>query len=344
MYFYRMKIAINNDSYSYSKRWEEYCKENNIPYKMVDCYDTDLVEQIKDCDVFMWHHHHANYKDVNFAKQLLFSLEQSGKKVFPNFKSAWHFDDKLGQKYLFEANDIKSAKSYAFYDKDSALSWANETSYPKIFKLRGGASSANVSMVSSKKEANKLINKAFGKGFPLFNAWQIFKDTLKLYKQKKAKLSELEFYLKRTLFPNKYSFSLLPTQKGYVLFQDYIPNDGFDYRVQITGKKAICMLRYARDNDFRASGGHQNKFDKSLIKKDVIDFAFEIYRKLDLQTCALDIVRDKNTNELYLIECSYCYGIGDDEFKYGYWDDKGVWYNEKFDSRDWMIEEVISKL
>lgn len=336
-----MKIAINNDLYSYSKRWVEYCEKNNIPYKMVDCYASDIINQIGDCDVFMWHHHHANYKDVNFAKQLLFSLEQSGKRVFPDFKSAWHFDDKLGQKYLFEAHGIQSAKSYAFYDKKTALDWAEKTSYPKIFKLRGGASSSNVSMVSSKKEAFALIKKAFGKGFPLFNAWQVFKDTLKLYRQKKARLSELEFYLKRTLFPGKYNFRFLPRQKGYVFFQDFIPNNGFDYRVQITGKKAICMLRYARENDFRASGGHHNKFDKSLITKDVIDFAFSIYKKLDLQTCALDIVRHKETAELFLIECSYCYGIDDDEFEHGYWDEDGNWYKEKFDSRDWMIEAIL---
>ena len=76
-----MKIAFHNTG-GFTPRWIEYCEKNNIQYKKVNAYDTDIVEQLKDCDAFMWHHHQSNYKDVLFAKQLLFSLEQ-GKLYFP---------------------------------------------------------------------------------------------------------------------------------------------------------------------------------------------------------------------------------------------------------------------
>lgn len=78
-----MKIAIHHTEGSFSDRWIEYCRKQDIPYKIVDAYDTDIVEQVRDCDIFMWHHSHGNYKDVLFAKQLLYSLQKSGKKVFP---------------------------------------------------------------------------------------------------------------------------------------------------------------------------------------------------------------------------------------------------------------------
>lgn len=326
---------------SYSKRWVAYCKEKNINFKLVNCYDNDIIHQLDDCNAIMWHHDHANYKDVLVAKQLLFSLQQSGLKTFPDFNSGWHFDDKLGQKYLFESHSINAAKSFAFYERKKAKQWLRQTTFPKVFKLRGGASSSNVKLVHTKKEALTLVKKAFNNGFPLFNTFSVFKDVYKLYRQNKASYNDAKYFFKVSLFPKKGKYHLLPRQKGYVYFQEFIPNDGFDYRVQITGKYAICMVRYARKDDFRASGGHNNKFDKSLITKDVIAFAFSIYKKLKLQSCALDIVRHKQTKQLYVIETSYCYGIGKDEFDYGYWDEDGNWYNEKFDSRDWMVDVML---
>src|SRR5690606_21537992 len=120
-----------------------YCKENNISYKIVDVYKSDIISQLEDCTGLMWHFHQGNPKDILFAKQLIFSLQQAGKKVFPDFNTAWHFDDKVGQKYLFESLKIPHVPSFVFYDKREALEWASSTNYPLVFKLRGGAGSAN---------------------------------------------------------------------------------------------------------------------------------------------------------------------------------------------------------
>ena len=118
-----MKIGIHEDTadgkWSWSNTWISYCEQNGIAYKIVDAYKHNIIDQLSDCDIFLWHFHQENYKDVLFAKKLMYSLEHSGKKVYPNFKSCWHFDDKLGQKYLFEAmglagtnwNTICSSKS-----------------------------------------------------------------------------------------------------------------------------------------------------------------------------------------------------------------------------------------
>ena len=92
-----MKIGIHhrNSVGFFSERWIEYCEKNNISYKLVNAYSNDIVEQLSDCDAFMWHHSNYDYRDALFANKLLFSLQQSGKKVFPNFNTTWHFDDKV---------------------------------------------------------------------------------------------------------------------------------------------------------------------------------------------------------------------------------------------------------
>ena len=145
-------IAIhkNKSSDLFHFRWIDYCDKNNIPYKMVNCYDNDIIQQLKDCSVLMWHYHQASPTDIVMAKSLLFSLEQSGTKVFPDFNTAWHFDDKVAQKYLLEALEIDLVPTWVFYDKKTANDWIEKTSFPKVFKLKGGAGSQNVQLAKTK--------------------------------------------------------------------------------------------------------------------------------------------------------------------------------------------------
>jgi hypothetical protein len=107
-------IAIHSDNVGFHERWVAYCASNNIPFKRVDCYSSNLIDDLHDCDGLLWHHNHAYSKDQLVAKSILFSLEQAGKIVFPDFNTAWHFDDKVGQKFLMEAVGIQAAKSYVF--------------------------------------------------------------------------------------------------------------------------------------------------------------------------------------------------------------------------------------
>lgn len=334
-----MKIGIHNSNTAYSKRWLEYCQTNKIEYVIVNAYSDSIVSDLEGCDIFLWHHHHGLYRDVNMAKELLFSLEQAGVKVFPDFKTGWHFDDKLGQKYLFEANNIPAARAYAFYDKKSALKWVNTTTFPKIFKLRGGAGSANVKMVKTKYQAIKLVNKAFGKGFKAFDYFGLARDKFKLFLKGKASIRASVRYALMGLFPRRYESHLLPDHKGYIYFQEFIPNDGYDIRIEITGDKALALTRMTREGDFRASGSNNVVYDTDLLNKEVIEFAFNVADKLQLQSCALDIVRDNRDDKLYIIENSYCYGVDEDEFDHGYWTRDGVYHKDVvFNGIDWIIE------
>ncbi|MCB0743255.1 MAG: hypothetical protein KDC67_05080, partial [Ignavibacteriae bacterium] len=116
-----MKIAVHSSKWSFSEEWIEYCKEKGIDYKIVNCYASSIIQDIEDCDVLLFHHHHTHVKDFLFAKQLLFAVEQSGKKVFPNFNTNWHFDDKIGQKYLLESIKAPIVPTFVFYSKEEAI-------------------------------------------------------------------------------------------------------------------------------------------------------------------------------------------------------------------------------
>ena len=141
-----MRIAIHHRKGSFSEHWIAYCKEKDIDYMIVNAYDTDIIRQVSDCDAFMWHFHQGDYRDMQFAKAIILSLEAKGIRCFPNSRTCWHFDNKVWEKYLLEAVDAPLVPSYVFYTKEEALAWASKTTFPKVFKLKGGASASNVKL------------------------------------------------------------------------------------------------------------------------------------------------------------------------------------------------------
>ena len=159
----KLKIAIHYSTWSYSRDWIEYCRKNGIDFKIVNCNSSDVIEQVKDCDILMWHFHQALFQDSISARQVLYSIQQSGKRVFPDFYTAWHFDGKIGQKYLLEAIGAPHPETWVFYDRKEALEWAYMTEFPKVFKLRNGAGSRNVLLVKSRNKAINLIRKSFSR-------------------------------------------------------------------------------------------------------------------------------------------------------------------------------------
>lgn len=334
-----MKIAIHNTGFG--KRWIEYCQENKIDYKIVNAYDDNIISQLEDCDAFMWHFHHLSYKDALFAKQLLFSIQQSGKKGFPDFNSAWHFDDKVGQKYLLESIKAPFIPSYVFYTKQDALKWIEQASFPKVFKLRGGAGASNVKLVHTKREAKKIVKKAFGKGFKQSDSISDFKERWRKYKSGQSNFKDLVKGFVRIFIKDEYSKMHLP-EKGYVYFQEFIPDNKFDIRVVVVGDKAFALKRMTRKNDFRASGSGNIIYDKNQIDERCIKTSFEVNEKIKSQSIAFDYVFDKDNNPL-IVEISYGYSAPAYDICEGYWTRDLQWHEgTHFDFCGWMVENLIN--
>lgn len=332
-----MKIAIHNSKGSFSERWIPYCEKNNIDFKLVNCFDTNIMQQLEDCDALMWHFNHKGARESKFAKQLLFAVQHTGKKVFPNYNTAWHFDDKVAQKYLLEAIDAPLAPAYAFYTKKEALEWASNTDYPKVFKLRNGAGSDNVKLVNSFNGAKKLIRKSFGKGFKQYDAWGNLKERIRLFKAGKTSLWDVSKGVLRIFHTTQYD-RVTGKEMGYVYFQQFIPQNDFDIRVCVVGDKAFAIKRVVRKNDFRASGSGTILYDKEHFDDETIKLAFDVSEKLKDQCMAYDFVF-KDEKPL-IVEISYGFAKEGYDDCVGYWDKEMTWYPGKFNPYGWMVEDI----
>ena len=338
-----MKIAIHHRSGSYSDLWIKYCKANNISYKLVNCYQSDIIQQIEDCDGLMWHYNQNDYKGFLCARQITTSLEMAGKRVFPDSKTSWHFDDKVGQKYLLEAIKAPLVPSYIFYDKKEALKWCDSTSFPKVFKLRGGAGSENVKLVKTKSDGKKLVNKAFGSGFQLLGRDDLLKENIWKFKRDKTFASVLGVVKSfgRIFVPTELE-RYLGKNKGYIYFQDFIPDNHFDIRVYVMGNAAFGLKRLVRKNDFRASGSGLIEFEKEKINLECVKLAFELSQKLNTQCIAFDFIL--NGRQVLLVEISYA-SVQKTYLRCpGYWDKQLKWHEGSFNIEHIMLTNFLEQL
>lgn len=337
-----MKIAIHHQKDSFSDRWIAYCQKNGIEYKLVNAYSSDIIQQVEECDAFMWHFHHHDYRAMQMAKALVLSLEAKGVRCFPDSHTCWHFDNKAWQKYLLEAVGAPLVPSYVFYTEMEALTWANNTTFPKVFKLKGGAGASNVKLAHTQKEAERLIKQCFGRGFSQYRWQDHLKEEWRKYKEKKTTLINVlrPFYYAIKRYPTEFSH-YHQKEIGYAYFQDFIPNNTFDIRVCVVGERAFALKRMTRKGDFRASGSGTIVYDKHQIDERCVQMAFEVNRKLKTQSIAFDFVFD--TNHPLIVEISYGYAVKAYDLCEGYWSDDMQWHEgTHFDFCGWMVENLIA--
>lgn len=334
-------IAIHyNDGNNFSVRWREYCEENNIPFKIVSCYDSNILEQLKDCSALLWNVNNFKYKDQIVAKYLIKSLEYRNIKVFPDYPTVWHYDDKVAQKYLLESIDAPLVETFVFYDKQSALDWIEQTTFPKVFKLRKGSGSKNVILARTKSHAIKLTKTAFGKGFPTLDMTSILRERFRKYKLGKENFLGLVKGFLRIFIGTPYK-NMMTNEKGYIYFQEFMPNNDFDQRIIVIGTRAFALKRMVRENDFRASGSGNFHYNKEEFDIDCVKIAFDVNQKLNFQCMTYDFIYDTQ-HKPKIVEVSFAFNPLAYTDCPGYWDSSLTWHDGIVKFQDWMLEDLIN--
>lgn len=337
----KIKVAIHYTNYmpdfSWGYKWEEELLKRGVEVKKVNFFDSNIMEQIKDCDGVMWHWFHSpEYKFV--APRTLPNIELNlNIPVFPDLNSCWHYDEKVAQHYLLDSINAPRIPSWVFYNYDEAINFIENAKYPLVFKLSLGAGSANVLKIDDKISARKMVDKMFKKG--------IYPYTLNDYKVNKKiskKIKEMIRYIKNDEYPEPPTWHYM-LQKDYVYFQKFIPNNDHDIRITIIGNRAFAFIRYNRDNDFRASGSGKIDYDKSKIPIEAIKIAFEVSKKCKFQSMAYDFMVDEN-NKVLINEITYCYSGGAVGKCEGYWDDKLNWHEGKMRPEEAHIEDFLERI
>ena len=323
---------------SYSARWIARLKELGYEVRTVDIAKTDVLEQIRGCNAFMWRMPHSPYPR-QFALKLLHAVEHGlGIPVFPDCRTSWHYDDKIAQHYLLVASGIPVPRTWIFWDREEAMQFSQEADYPLVMKLARGASSQNVIMVHNIREAHTWVDRMFhGEVYQLKAAsphWS-------------SRLRHALGYLRTGSHPDPGFW--YEAQKHYVLLQEYLPGNTFDTRVTVIGNKAFAFRRENRTHDFRASGSGKILYEPDKIDPNFIRLASRISRELHLQSTAIDgLHRD---GEHVIVEISYTYASRAVHECPGHWilngqagDDILTWNEGQTWPQDLILESFLEQV
>ncbi|MDD2637214.1 MAG: hypothetical protein PHW82_17125 [Bacteroidales bacterium] len=321
-------ICIHESPSKYVAKYGQILAANAIPYEMVNCQDEDFWQNMQNASQYIY------YLGMGSPELLrhhnLISVLDKVLKIpcFPNWETSWHYDDKIAETFLLQSKGYPLAQSWVFWDKSEAHKWAAQACYPLVFKLKNGASSINVVKVSDYKHASKLINLMFGKGIvnnrvPGSDQYSIFKKDLKTYIKAQSQYCLAKYGF---IYRTRYN---LNREQGYVLFQEFIPNNNYDTRVTIIGDAAFAFIRKNRPNDFRSSGSGNIDYALKKINLETLKIARQISQLMKFQAMTYDfLLKEDGSPVITEVGCQF-----NDLAIYrcpGYWDSEMNWHEGHF--------------
>jgi hypothetical protein len=306
----------------YLRRFELILDHNGIDHIRLSVDDPDFWEIVRKLSLFLycWHH---NDRSRHPALAILPIVEHElGIPTFPNTKTAWHYDDKIRQWYLLNSHGFPMIRSWVFWGREQAMTWAKDAPLPVVFKLKGGAGSTNVVKLDSRNALFKLIRRMFGRGVPADGlpqslnkgAWQKFLRWCALCKRQWT----------RRPVPYTMRTPSWEVHRNYAYFQEFLSGNAGDTRITVIGNRAFGFRRLNRPGDFRASGSGRIDYDTSLIDPRCIEIAFSVSKKLGFQSMAYDFLKAQDGN----------WQIGEISYQFldtaiwkcpGYWDEYLQW-------------------
>ncbi len=235
---------------------------------------------------------------ARIARRLLPVIERDlGLCVYPDQKTCWHYDDKIAQRYLLEALGLPIPNTWVWFKREAAIEWAETADYPLVVKLSTGAASSNVQLIAGPREARRWIDM-------MFSRWStsLASDAAPL--AGKERLLGAAHILATGHLPDHFRGDREP-QRGYILFQEFVPGNDFDTRITVIGNRAFGYRRLNREGDFRASGGGRVVYAHDEIDPETVRLAFRTAQALRSQSIGVDCL--KRGDDCVIGEVSYTY-------------------------------------
>lgn len=265
-----------------------------VEYGIVDIATHDWIERLAPYDVVLWNPQFMGPFAASQFKEKVYFLEQfCGKRVFPNYRSVWHFESKIAQSYIFASQEVPTPQTFVSFDREDAWSLLKQSTYPLVAKKSFGASSENVRLLRSPSDARHFIDDAFFQ---------------QLWDAEKARRgvagAALMNLTKRWLWAKVLQRLLGRERIGSVYWQQFVPGNGADLRVTVVGSHAVGFWRKNREGDFRASGSGRIDYE-TPVPVNVVTFLFDLNERLGFDSMAYDVLfRDGG---FVVVEMSYGY-------------------------------------
>lgn len=279
-----MKIVILRNEYTDSgDKWLIACQKRGIEAEVIDLCSIDAMERIMAADYQLCLLRppgaSETYKTI-YDERLYHITHTLQLPCFPSFLECYIYENKKNLAAFLQASHISHPKTWVISHKAEAKGFIEHCKYPIMAKTSIGAASSGVKILRDHKSAAQYIHQAFsGRGIAKRIGPNRQVGTPKSWLQKA--ISDPE-YLRKKL--RQYYSSYAETQKGYVIFQEFIEHD-FEWRIVRIGESYFAYKKYKVGD--MASGAKNLGYDNPPLK--LMSWIRDISEKHGINTAAFDV-------------------------------------------------------
>lgn len=290
---------LRNESEIDHKPWIISCDKfgDYITYDIIDLTRNDWIEQIlnKKYDYFLLKPagRTSLFKQL-YDERISIISEHLRFPVFPSFKETLIYENKRFLSYWLKSQNISHPATMVFYHKEEAKDYIRKNDKPIVAKINIGASGKGIQILKDEISKIQYIENAFSKGVGSTVGPKLSKGRLIQRAWKKlTHPADLKDRLQT------YKSMAADIQRGYCIFQEYVPHD-FEWRAVRIGDSFFAHKKIKVKD--KASGTLVKGYDNPPLK--LFDFVKAITDKYGFYSQAVDIF--ENPDGQYLINEMQC--------------------------------------
>ena len=273
----RPLLGIAVDKTGWWQLFEKTALELGLRCELFEIERSDWLERVSRYRYVLWRPNLDSPFGEEAKEKIFFMESQLGRRVFPNWSTFWHYDNKRAQAYFFRQHGVPSPETFVSFQEADARAYLERRALPLVSKRAGGASSDEVRALADGRAAQRELRRAFGR--PLLT----------------RALARLGVTLRTSS----------RSQSGYVLWQEMVPGNRRDLRITVIGGRyGLAYYRNNRPRDFRASGSGLIDYAVPTPTREMC-YCIGLCRAHAFDSMAFDIVY--RGDEFLILEMSYAF-------------------------------------
>ncbi|MBK7732358.1 MAG: hypothetical protein IPI37_06260 [Bacteroidales bacterium] len=297
----RKRIVIfRNEAADDHLPWVEACnrRQGEVEAEVIDITASDWLERfhMKNYDLVLLRPPGRTelFKRL-YDERAHILYNYAGVPVYPSLNEVLIYENKRFLSDWLNINNIPYPQTRVFFDRKEAMEYAGSgVRLPLVAKTNIGASGNGVRFIHDKKELYDYIHNAFGKESEL--------DSLKLRKGsiagKLIRAFTIRGFVKKRM--GEYRASYLNPQRGFVIFQEFVPHE-FEWRCVRIGDSYFAHKKLARNN--KSSGTLMKGYDPVPVS--LLEFIRETTERTGLSSVSIDLFERDGQYLVNEIQCFF---------------------------------------
>lgn len=276
---------LQNEFDDNHKHWMLACKKFNQEYQIIDLTRNNWLDLINNAkfDAFLScpSARESIFKKL-YDERIYIINKVMNKFVYPDFNEISIHENKKYFSYWLKANDIPHPKTDVFYYRKEAMEFIENCTLPIVAKINIGASGKGVQIFRDIEAAKSYIDQAFSNGIrqnwgPNMQMGGYGSRLLKLIKNPRKITKRITVYKK--LYNE--------IQKGFVIFQEYVPHN-YEWRIVKIGNSFFGHQKVKQGD--KASG--TKGIDYVLPPNYILDFVNILCFQNKFNSMSIDLFED----------------------------------------------------